>query len=80
MISQPEVPVRQIEEPKEEKVQRKKPKEKKKKAKKIKGQGDLLQFYHLNKVKVTLEFDPADNKARGQTVFKFALKPEEEVQ
>jgi hypothetical protein len=42
-----------------------KKKDKKKKVKKLKGQGDILEFYNLQKAKVTMEFDPVGAKARG---------------
>lgn len=53
---------------------------KQKKVKKIKGKGSLTQFYDLNKVKVTMELDPTERRgARGQSIFKFTLKSDEEI-
>ena len=36
-----------------------------KKAKRVKGKGDLLTFYDMQKVKVTMEFDTVEKRARG---------------
>jgi hypothetical protein len=44
-----------------------------------KGKRDFREFYDLNKVQVTLEFNPQSRMVRGQSIFKFSLKPEEEV-
>lgn len=61
-----------------QKQKKKGPKEKKKK--KIKGTGDLLSFYDVKKVKVTMEFSPVDCRARSQSIYKLILKPEQIIQ
>jgi len=50
-----------------------------KKAKRVKGKGDLLTFYDMHKVKVTMEFDTVEKRARGQSVYTFTLKSEKDV-
>ncbi len=50
-----------------------------KKKKKIKAKRDMREFYEAVKTKVTLEIDPVEKRARGQSIFIFKVKPEEEV-
>lgn len=54
-------------------------KEKKEKKKKIKAKRDMREFYEAAKTKVTLEIDPVEKRARGQSTFIFKIKPEEEI-
>jgi Cu/Ag efflux protein CusF len=54
-------------------------KEKKEKKKKIKAKRDMREFYEATKTKVTLELDPFEKRARGQSTFIFKIKPEEEI-
>jgi hypothetical protein len=42
-----------------------KKKEKKEKRKKIKVKRDMREFYEASKIKVTLEIDPVEKRARG---------------
>lgn len=39
----------------------------------------MREFYEATKTKVTLEIDPIEKRARGQSIFIFKVKPEEEV-
>ena len=56
-----------------------KKKEKKEKKRKIKVKRDMREFYEATKTKVTLEIDPLEKRARGQSTFIFKIKPEEEI-
>lgn len=49
----------------------------KKKKKRVKLQSELLEFYDLFKVKVTMEFNPRECRARGQTLYRFSLRDRE---
>jgi hypothetical protein len=60
-------------------MQQPKKREKKEKKKKIKGKRDLREFYEATKTKVTLEIDPVEKRARGQSVFILKVKSEEEL-
>ena len=39
----------------------------------------MREFYEATKTKVTLELDPVEKRARGQSTFIFKIKPEEEI-
>ena len=39
----------------------------------------MREVYVATKTKVTLEIDPVEKRARGQSTFIFKFKPEEEI-